>query len=101
MKRKGPPRFTEEVQQKQKEKQYKQFEVSVELHSGLDRLQIQEVVPGRATICMMNQFKMFPWAQDTMLMVGRLDEVVIKFLEIFLEIKETTIKLWIENRELH
>ena len=46
---------------------------------------------GRLTIQMMEEFKKFPWTQNTMLMVGQLDEALREHLEKHLEVDGETV----------
>ena len=51
---------------------------------------------GRATSPMMSQFRMFPQPQGTMLRAVPSEEVLIKYVEIYLEMGEATIKQWVK-----
>ena len=55
------------------------------------RIEKMPKMPGRMTIRMMEEFKKFPWTQNTMLMVGHLDEALREFLEKHLEIDGETV----------
>ena len=57
----------------------------------LERLPDLPVVTGRASIQMMEEFRMFPWAQNTMLRVGQMDEVLREYLGSCLDIDEITL----------
>ena len=58
----------------------------------LERLRENEAVPGKATIGMMEKFRRFPWTQDTMLTVGRMDLILMEYLEKHLAIAGAVLK---------
>ena len=64
------------------------------LISEFGRLKAQPEV--KASSPMMSQFRMFPQAQRTMLRAVQSEEVLIKYVEIYLEMGEATIKQWVK-----
>ena len=55
------------------------------------RIEKMPKMPGRMTIRMMEEFKLFPWTQNTMLMVGQRDAALREYLEKHLEIDGETV----------
>ena len=78
------PRFTEEnephteVKAKSKTTPKKTLTAKAEL---LDKLRRSKVIIGETTIDMMERFRAFPWAQNTMLEVNGMDVVLMEYLE--------------------
>ena len=70
------------------------------MRKELERLKNQTAVPGRATIGMMQEFKEFPWTQDVIITMGRREEVLMSFLEVYLELDGDTLKYWKSEFEL-
>ena len=56
------------------------------------RLEKLPRVTGNVTVQMMEEFKCFPWTQNTMLMVGQLEVALREFLEEHLDIDEDTLE---------
>ena len=81
------PKFTEKVQETRLNDVQTQ-PVNDERATELIRLEKMPRVPGRITIQMMEEFKMFPWTQNTMLMIGQLDAVLMEYLTQHVEINE-------------
>ena len=63
-----------------------------ELHLELNRLEDLPNVSGRATIGMVEQYRNFPWTQDTMISVGRGDEILKVFLQKHINIGTQTLR---------
>ena len=89
-KRKEPPtrqRFTEEVLESENISETDSTGLTVELQNELDRLKALPIITGRTTIGMMEQYRNFPWTQDSMLAVGSSDEILKAFLEEYAKIE--------------
>ena len=94
-KRKEPPtrqRFTEEVQENENISEADSTGLTVELQNELDRLRALPTVSGRTTIGMMEQYRNFPWTQDSMLLIGSSDEILKAFLEEYVKIECRTLE---------
>ena len=63
------------------------------------RLRENEIIPGTATIALMMKFREFPRTQDTMLTVGRRDQILIGYLAENLLIEGAVLKRWQDNQE--
>ena len=59
-----------------------------------DLLKLEKLprVTGNVTVQMMEEFKCFPWTQNTMLMVGQVEVARREFLEEHLDIDEDTLE---------
>ena len=75
----------DQAENEQKTEQTKQ-------RDDLDRLQKQTAIPGKTTISMLEQFRRFPWTQDTMMLLGQEEEIIRKFLEVDLKIEQESVK---------
>ena len=64
----------------------------MDLFDELERLKTEPIIPGRATIGMMERFRNFPWTQDTMIAVGQLDEALMAFLRLYVEVNAQELK---------
>lgn len=95
------PRFTEEIKEFEMIKQDSFTRKTTEHIKELERLKELPIITGRATISMMEQFRKFPWAQDTMIGVGRSDVILIAFLRKYLEIDGRDLENWQTSFELH
>ena len=51
------------------------------------------VIPGKATMWMIGEFKKFPLTQDAIIIAGRREDVVRLCFEIYLKIEEVTLEL--------
>ena len=94
-KREVPPkrlRFTEEVQESENMSAAEIMRPTQELHQELNRLEDLPNVSGRATIGMIEQYRNFPWTQDTMISVGRGDEILRSFLHKHINIGTQTLE---------
>ena len=74
------PRFTEEGLTGPETQLQESNDGHAEGVNELVRLKKKPVIPGRATIGMMEQFRRFPWTQDTMLAVGKSDRALMALL---------------------
>ena len=86
---KGPltrRRFTEEVEKHSHMREHESSQGQTDLFEELVSLKEKPIIPGRATIAMMEQFRKFPWTQDSMLAVGQLDEALMEFLRLYVEV---------------
>ena len=89
-KRTEPPtrqRFTEEVLESENISEADSTGLTVVLQNELDRLKALPIITGRTTIGMMEQYRNFPWTQDSMLAVGSSDEILKAFLEEYAKIE--------------
>ena len=68
------------------------FRPTVDLDHELARLNSLPSVSGHTTIGMIEQYRNFPWTQDTMIASGRSDEILKAFLEEHLEIKKQKLR---------
>ena len=82
------PRFTEEALKGNEERKQENTDGRTDLMDELVRLKAKSVIPGRATVSMMEQFRRFPWTQDTMLAVGRSDRALRAFLRWYVEVED-------------
>ena len=81
------PKFTEEVQQMESRSDTEIFIPTTERNHELARLKSLPIVSAHTTIGMIVEYHNFPWTQDTMIAVGRSDEILKAFLEEHLEIE--------------
>ena len=65
------------------------------------RLQKNDIIPGAATIGLMEEFREFPWVQDAMLTVGRRDLILMEYLEDVVMMQRAVLKQWQDEQELH
>ena len=86
------PRFTEEGLKGNEEHKQESTDGRTDLMDELVRLKAKPVIPGRATVSMMEQFRRFPWTQDTMLAVGQLDQALRAFLRWYVEVEDQEIR---------
>ena len=94
------PRFTEEsTENNSLEREVTQDDE--ELTAELQRLQESSIQPGRVSMSMLEEFRNFPYAQNVVMTVGRLDEVLMEFLEVYVNIKASTTKQWQRQNVLH
>ena len=94
------PRFTEEsVENNSREREMNPDEE--EFTAELQRLQNLPIQPGRVSMPMLEEFRHFPYAQNVVMSVGRLDEVLMEFLEVYANIKASTLKQWHRQNVLH
>ena len=94
------PRFTEEsTENNSLEQDMTQDEE--ELTAELQRLQELSIQPGRVSMSMLEEFRNFPYAQNVVMTFGRLDEVLMEFLEVYVNIKSSTTKQWQRQNVLH
>ena len=94
-KKEVPParlRFTEEVQENEEMSATESMGTIPKLHEELNRLEELPHVAGYATIGMIEQYRNFPWTQDTMLSVGRGDEILKGFLHKHIKIGTDTLE---------
>ena len=85
------PIFTEEAQ-KTKHNKGPLPHGNEKMATDLLRLEKLPIATGNVTVQMMEEFKCFPWTQNTMLMVGQLDVALREFLEEHLDIDEDTLE---------
>ena len=96
------PRFTEKGEEQELEGEKsgsKPDPITKEDH--LWKLQKNDIIPGTATVALMAEFREFPWAQDTMLTVGRRDQILMGYLEKVLSIEGAVLRQWRDDQELH
>ena len=60
----------------------------------LRRLRGQPAREGNTDVKMMEEFRLFPWTQGTMITVGTLNNVLMAFLQEELKIEERVIQGW-------
>ena len=95
------PIFTEERPSEESTgREEEQKGPQIKVRKELERLKNQTAVPGRATIGMMQEFKEFPWTQDVIITMGRREEVLMSFLEVYLDLDGDTLKYWKSEFEL-
>ena len=85
------PIFTEEAQKTTQNKAPPPHG-NEKMATDLLRLEKLPRVTGNVTVQMMEEFKCFPWTQNTMLMVGQLDVAPREFLVEHLDIDEDTLE---------
>ena len=94
------PRFTEEsTENNSLEREVTQDDE--ELTAELQRLQESSIQPGRVSMSMLEDFRNFPHAQNVVMTVARLDDVLMEFLEVYANIKPSTTKQWQRQNVLH
>ena len=94
------PRFTEEsTENNSLEREVTQDDE--ELTAELQRLQESSIQPGRVSMSMLEDFRNFPYAQNVVMTVARLDDVLMEFLEVYANIKPSTTKQWQRQNVLH
>ena len=94
-KRKEPPtrqRFTEEALESENISEADSIGLTLEVQNELDRLKALPTISGRTTIGMMEQYRNFPWTQESMLAVGSSDEILKAFLEEYVKIECRTLE---------
>ena len=95
------PRFTEkgEEQERAKEKSGSKPDPKKTKEEHPLHLQEKDIIRGTATIPLMVEFREFPWTQDTMLTVGRRDQMLMGYLAENLLIEGAVLKRWQDNQE--
>ena len=92
-------RFTEESTENSLEREVTQDDE--ELTAELQRLHESSIQPGRVSMSMLEDFRNFPYAQNVVMTVARLDDVLMEFLEVYANIKPSTTKQWQRQNVLH
>ena len=85
-------RFTE-VELKHDQAENEQMPKPMKQSDELDRLQKQTAIPGKTTISMLEQFRRFPWTQDAMMLIRQEEEIIKKFLEVYLKIDHESVEV--------
>ena len=68
------------------------FRPTMDRNHELARLKSLPIVSGHTTIGMIEEYRNFPWTQDTMIAVGRSDEILKAFLAEHLEIERQELR---------
>ena len=76
-------------------------EAAEEAMEVLRRLRGQPAREGNTDVKMMEEFRLFPWTQGTMITVGTLNNVLMEFLQEELKIDERVIQGWWATHQLH
>ena len=82
------PMFTEEQLSEVRREDSEQRDPSGTMEKELDRLKSRSTIPGKTTIGMIGEFKHFSWTQDAIIAVGQMEEGLMTFLEVYLEVEE-------------
>ena len=86
------PRFTEEVFKGNEERNQESTDGRTDLMDELVRLKAKPIILGRGAVSIMEQFRRFPWTQDTMLAVGQWDRALRVFLRWYTKVEDLEIR---------